>query len=297
VEILDAQTHMWLSDRPTRPWSPAYRDANRENLAMLIHAGQSMGPETLLLEMAEAGVDGAVLSPTGVYGADNSFELEAARQYPRKFCVVGWIDHLAPDVVETLEADVADGMVGVRILGFRDPSRVESGEFDAVLKACDRLGCAVSIPLVHPVLEGVLDVLRRYDGVQFTVDHLGVGFAPPLLGPVPDDPWVNLPAVLDLSRYPNVAMKLTGVAALSQQRFPFPDVHEGVRCVIDAFGVDRVMWGTDFTRTAGLHSYWDGVHYLAEIDGLSTSDLEILYGGALRKAMSWNPDPHQRPRP
>jgi L-fuconolactonase len=296
VEILDAQVHMWLSDRPTRPWIPAFRDIYREELELLIHAGQSMGPESVLLEMAEAGVDGAVLSPTGVYGTDNSFELEASRHYPRKFCVVGFVDHLALNAVETLEAEVAKGMVGLRMIGLRDPIRLERGEFETVLQACQRLNCSVSFLLVHPVPDGVLDMIRRYDDIQFTIDHLGVGIAPPLIGwPPPKDPFVDLSAALALAKFPNVAMKLTGAPSLSHKRFPFADVHDGVRRIVDAFGVERVLWGSDFTRTAPLLSYWDGVHYLAEI-GFSASDLEMLYGGALRQTLRWNPLPNTRPR-
>ena len=51
------------------------------------------------------------------------------------------------------------------------------------------------------------------------------------------------------------------------------------------------MWGSDYTRTSALHSYWDGTHYLREITGLDGNDLaEKIYGGTLRRVFGW-PEP------
>jgi L-fuconolactonase len=297
MEIVDAQTHMWLSDRPTRPWVPEYRLAHRERLPMLIHAGQSMSHEALLIEMSEAGVDAAVLSPVGVYGTNNDFELAGARHYPRKFCVVGWIDHAAEDVVERLEADVAEGMVGVRVLGLREQARHDRQEFDRLLHACERLGCAVALSLVHPIPPGIPDVIRRYEGIGFQIDHLGLGLAPPTLGACPPEPFVNLPAVLELAKLPNTTLKLTGAPSLSHERFPFTDIWPPIYRIVNAFGPQRVMWGSDFTRTSGLLSYWDGTHYLSECDELGSAELEWIYGRTLRKALQWDPPFNVRPRP
>jgi hypothetical protein len=47
------------------------------------------------------------------------------------------------------------------------------------------------------------------------------------------------------------------------------------------------MWGSDYTRTAGLHSYWDGTHYLHEVDGLDAAALEQVYGATLRRVYGW----------
>jgi L-fuconolactonase len=295
MEILDAQAHMWLSDRPTRPWVSGYREAYRDRLSLLINAGQSMGPEALLLEMAEAGVDGAVLSPVGVYGMNNSFELASARRYPRKFCVVGWIDHEADDVEERLEADVAQGMVGIRLIALRDQARHDRREFDRLLSACERIGCGVAFSLAHPISSGVRDVIRTYQGINFQIDHLGVGFSPPVLGPVPENPFVNLPSVLELAKFPNTSMKLTGAPSLSRETYPFKDIWDAVYRIVDAFGPERVMWGSDFTRTSGLVSYWDGTHYLSELTGLGTEELRRIYGGTLRAILGWDPPSNIRP--
>jgi predicted TIM-barrel fold metal-dependent hydrolase len=287
MEIVDAQVHTWLSDRPRRPWVPSYRERHRDKLPYLQHAGQTNSTEMAVLEMAEVGVDAALLTPNGVYGTDNGYEFEGAGKYPGKFRVVGWIDHLADDVEERLAADVARGMVGVRIPELRDRERHERGEFTRVLDACQAQGLVVALMVFHPLPELLVGTLERYAGIPFVIGHLGVGIAPPVLGVLPEDPFENLPAVLDLARLDNVHMNLTGAPSLSRERFPFRDVWDGVHRIVDAFGPDRVMWGSDYTRTAGLHSYWDGTHYLREVPGLGPDELAKIYGSTLRRVYDW----------
>jgi len=52
-----------------------------------------------------------------------------------------------------------------------------------------------------------------------------------------------------------VAIKITGACTYSLQSFPYRDLWEPVGRVIDTFGVDRCMWGTDWTRTTNIVSY------------------------------------------
>ena len=60
MELVDAQIHTWLSDRPSRPWVRSYRRQHRDKLPYLLHAGQTNTTEMALVEMAEAGVDAAL---------------------------------------------------------------------------------------------------------------------------------------------------------------------------------------------------------------------------------------------
>lgn len=295
MEILDAQVHTWLSDRPRRPWAASYRPSYMTRQNMLLHAGQSMSPEQVVLEMAEAGVDGGLLSPVGVYGTSNDFELAAAEQYPRKFGVIGYIDHLAEDVESRLYADAARGMLGVRVLSLRDHEALERGDFDRLLRACRELDLSVSFMLSHPNIGPAVELVRAHPELLFVIDHLGMSAVPPTLGPTPPNPFEELNVLLGLAEIPNIVVKLTGAVSLSHEAYPFRDIWDPVVRIVRTFGADRVMWGTDFTRVSGLHSYWDGTHYLSEIDGLASEELELLYGQTLRARMGWRDRPHARP--
>jgi L-fuconolactonase len=293
MEIIDAQVHTWMSDRPRRPWVSSYRVQHRDTPAYLLHAGQTNSTEMALTEMAEVGVDRAVLSPNGVYGTDNSYEFEGAARYPSRFRVLGWVDHQADDVEEQLAANFERGMVGVRLTQFRDRDRLERGEFDRALAVCEKQSAVVSVMVFHPLPDVMIETIERYEGITWVLGHLGLGFAPPVLGVLPEDPFENLPAVLDLARLANMHVALTGAPSLSREPFPFRDLWSHIKRIVDSYGPDRLMWGSDYTRCSGLHSYWDGTHYLSEVDGLSADDLTKIYGATLRRVYKWD---HRRPR-
>jgi predicted TIM-barrel fold metal-dependent hydrolase len=287
MEIIDAQIHTWMSDRPRRPWVAGYREGLQGRWPHLLHAGQTNTNEMAILEMAEVGVDAALLSPVGVYGSDNSYEFEGVAAFPTKLRVVGWVDWLAEDVEARLAGEATKGLVGVRIPELRNSERHERGEFDRVLAACEDQALVVSAMLVHPVPDTMTAMFERYQGIRFVVGNLGLDISPPVVGTLPDDPFEKLPGVIDLARFGNVNVNLTGAPSLSRERYPFRDIWDGIHTIIDAFGPDRVMWGSDYTRTAGLHSYWDGTHYLAEVSGLTKDDLAKIYGANARSIFNW----------
>jgi L-fuconolactonase len=287
--VVDAQVHAWYSDRPDRPWVPEYRPAHQHKLSYLQHAGQTNSPEMVLQEMAATNVDAALLVPIGVYGTGIELELEVSQRHPEQFRTVGLIDHLARDLPDHLARSVERGLVGVRMLELREPGRVARGEFDPALRLCADLGLVVMLSLAHPLDPQLPDLFRRHKDVFFYIDHLGTGYAPPILGYRPAEPFEHLSAVLGLAAIPNVGLKLTGAPALSYDPYPYKDIWEPVLQLISSFGADRVSWGSDFSRTNALHSYWDGRHYLSELPGLSTEQLALMYGRTLINRTGWDP--------
>ncbi len=59
--------------------------------------------------------------------------------------------------------------------------------------------------------------------------------------------------------------------------------------VFDAFGFDRCMWGTDWTRAVELLNYEQGVQAFRVADALSDSERSTLMGGSLTKIYNWSP--------
>lgn len=194
-----------------------------------------------------------------------------------------------PNLGEHLETAKARGLVGVRILELREPERVARGEFDDVLKLCADLGLVVTLSLRHPLDPRLVELFERNTGVFFLIDHLGTGFAPPILGYRPTKPFEHIDAVISLARYSNIGLKLTGAPSLSVDAYPFRDIWQPITRLVDAFGAERVYWGSDYSRTAALHSYHDGRYYLAEIPGLGQEQLGLIYGEALANQLDWHP--------
>ena len=105
----------------------------------------------------------------------------------------------------------------------------------------------------------------------------------PARPPVSADVWADLPKLLALAQYDNVRVKISGACTMSHQPFPYDDIWEPVLRIIDAFGLKRCMWGTDWTRTIGMLTYEQGVAPFRDTQRLSESHKAALMGGTLQR--------------
>jgi L-fuconolactonase len=116
-----------------------------------------------------------------------------------------------------------------------------------------------------------------------------MGIEQPKEPPAPADPWGDLPKVLDLASRDNAAIKISGACTLSHEPFPYPDIWDPLARIFDAWGMERCLWGTDWTRAHAVISYRDGVEPFRLTDRLSDSDRAMLMGGACARAYGWSP--------
>jgi predicted TIM-barrel fold metal-dependent hydrolase len=109
----------------------------------------------------------------------------------------------------------------------------------------------------------------------------------PFEPPKPAEPWADVPKVLTLAQHSNVAIKISGAGTLAQQPYPYPDIWEPLARIFDAFGLDRCLWGTDWTRAVAFLTYKQGVEPFRVTDRLSDSDKARLMGGSLQRIYGW----------
>ncbi len=119
------------------------------------------------------------------------------------------------------------------------------------------------------------------------VDHLGL--EQPFHPPAPKEPWVELPLLLALKPHENIKVKISGACTLSHEPFTYKDIRKLVDSILETFGLDRCMWGTDWTRAVNLLTYQEGVDSFRAKDWLSDSDRATLMGGSLQKIYGWAP--------
>ena len=84
-------------------------------------------------------------------------------------------------------------------------------------------------------------------------------------------------------------MKITGACTLSLEEFPYNDIWDPVCRMIDAFGIDRCLWGTDWTRAVKFLTYAQGVDAFRVTDRISDSDKAKLMGGTAARLYGWAP--------
>jgi L-fuconolactonase len=277
MPTIDAQVHAYERDHPGRPW------------AGFLHGPPEVTGDQMVAAMDAVGVDGAILvSPYSMYRYDASYALAVHAGHPDRFALVKPVDPSDPAVAETIaEWAATPGAVGARVMLNRDVSSDPADPgINRVLAAAARHALPVNL-LASGRLEQARELAARHPDTQLVIDHLGL--PQPFEPPPPAQPFADLPAVLALAALPNVAIKISGACTLSHEPFPYRDLWEPLGRIFDAFGLERCLWGTDWTRAVALLSYEQGVDAFRVTDRLSDGDRATLMGGALTRIYGWAP--------
>jgi predicted TIM-barrel fold metal-dependent hydrolase len=136
-------------------------------------------------------------------------------------------------------------------------------------------------------LEGATALIDRHPDTRFIIDHLGL--MQPRTPPAPPQPWAELPKLLQLARRPNAVVKVSGACTLSREPYPFDDIWDPLARVFDAWGFERCLWGTDWTRALAVVNYEQAVEPFRRTHRLSDSERAMLMGGACAKTYGWSP--------
>jgi predicted TIM-barrel fold metal-dependent hydrolase len=210
------------------------------------------------------------------------------RKHPGRFGLVKPVDPTDPGVEETIAEWVATpGAVGIRLMLNSDvPSDPADPGIDRVLAAAARRGVPVNV-LCWGRLEQVDQLARRHQDTQLVIDHLGL--RQPFEPPAPAEPWADLSKLLPLAAHPNVVVKISGACTLSHEPFPYRDIWDPLWRIFDAFGLDRCLWGTDWTRAVKLLSYRDAVEAFGVTDRLTERERALLMGESLARVYRWRP--------
>lgn len=159
-----------------------------------------------------------------------------------------------------------------------------AGGYEALFAAAERHQVPVMFFLSGHADEAA-PVARAHPDLTLVIDHRGLR-QPPYM-PADPDPFERLPLTLGLAKYPNVSVKLSGAPSLSRERYPFPDLWPALHRVIEAFGPDRLLWGSDVTRVRGLHTWSEALDFIRYTGELSDGDKEKILGGSLRRILHW----------
>ena len=276
--IIDSQIHAYEANTPARPWATEPHG----------WPPSATGDE-MVAAMDAVGVDGAIyVSPFNLYGFDNSYVTQVQRAHPGRFGIVSRVDFEKPDVAEKVaEWKKAPGTVALR-LGMPAEQKLapDNPGIDRMLRAA----ASVDLPM-NFLCWGNIDVgtqvIDRHPNTRFVLDHLGI--MQPRKKPAPPDVWADLPKVLALAKRPNVVIKISGACTMSHEPYPFNDIWDPLAKIFDAWGFERCLWGTDWTRAFAVVNYKDAVEPFRLTDRLSDSERAMLMGGATAKTYGWTP--------
>ena len=275
--VIDSQVHAYAANTPARPWHavPNWPD--------------HVTGDEMVAAMDAVGVDGAIfISAFGLYRYDGSYAVEVQQAHPGRFAIIKPVNFDDPAVGDDIAAwKETPGAVGIRVMITGEAGRpVSLPGVDNVAREAARHGLPLNLHC-WTNLDDTTALIDRHPETFFIIDHMGI--EQPKVAPAPAEPWVDLPKVLALASRDNAAIKISGACTLSHEPFPFPDIWDPLARIFDAWGMERCLWGTDWTRAHAVVSYRDGVEPFRLTDRLSDSDRAMLMGGACAKAYGWSP--------
>jgi predicted TIM-barrel fold metal-dependent hydrolase len=251
MTTIDAQVHAYERNHPGRPW-----------IGFLNGPAEVTGDD-MVAAMDAVGVDGALLvSPFSMYRYDASYALEVHAAHPGRFGLIKPVDPADPAVADTI-ADWAatDGTVAIRIM-MRDNVSTDPADpgINRALAAAAQHHLPVNLMCTGRLGQAAALAARNRNTMLVT-----------------------------LAAHDNIVVKITGACTLSHEPFPYSDLWDPLGRIFDAFGFERCMWGTDWTRAVALLTYQQGVEAFRVTDRLSDSDRAALMGKTLQRIYQWSP--------
>jgi len=254
--IVDTHAHIIDPARFPFPTGPGYKPTS----------GETATREMFAAELDAHGVRHALLVQLSGYGYDNSALLDAMSHYPGRYKSIAVVDPETPE--RDLVALGERGVVGVRFnLVTYQPDALAGRGAERYLARLKALGWFAQVFADDAQWPAAAEVLGR-SGVRVLVDHFGVrdlalGIGQP-----------GFQAVLRLGRQGKAAVKLSAPYRISRQKQGFADLDDYAEALIEAFGIDNCVWGSD----------WPFVNFPGG----------FRYDTALRSIERWIPDPVKR---
>lgn len=234
--LIDTHMHVWSDDPRRFPFAHPYQ---ADYKAPKIPASL----EILRKEMDQSGVSHCVLVQTICHGWDNRYLVHCLQAEPKRFRGQGLIDPTDPNVAERLEFWMTKhGLAGMRFSPIYYEGKDDwLGGQDALWKKAEDLKAIFTYFIATAQLPRLEGRIQRYPRVRVVIDHLA------RIDLKARDPLPEFKKLLGLAKYPNVWAKVSELSILSTTgKYPYKDTFPWVRRLYDAFGPERLMWGTGF---------------------------------------------------
>jgi predicted TIM-barrel fold metal-dependent hydrolase len=174
-------------------------------------------------------------------------------------------------------------MLGLRFT-FHRPSLqplLTEGRADWLWPEAERAGVPITMTCPFSIMHIADQIAERHPGLKLTLDHLAL-----LPGTRDDEAFRDFDKLLALARRPNVSVKASALPCYSTDSYPYPGLHPHIRRAVEAFGPQRVFWGTDLSRLPCSYSQALTM-FTEEMPWLSTEDKEWILGRGLCEWLGW----------
>ncbi|MGN6440025.1 MAG: amidohydrolase family protein [Agriterribacter sp.] len=266
MTTIDTHVHFWKYDRK--------RDAWMDGMKVL---QQDYVPETIASTLKRNGVDGCVAVQADQSEVETRFLVELANTHPIIKGVVGWVDLKAPDVEERLQHFAPHTIIkGYRhILQAEAPEFFLREDFQRGVAALKQFNYTFDVLIYHHQLKPALKFVSLYPDQKLVIDHC----AKPDIKDKEITEWAKL--MKEIAAQPNIYCKLSGLfTEAAWKEWSAGDFYPYLDVVFEAFGTDRLMFGSDWPviLVSGMYVQWKSL-LEKYMENYPEEEREKVFGG------------------
>lgn len=270
---IDAHHHLWKYSKEQYPWMLAGMESIRRDFLV---------PD-LEHTLRGAGFEGAVTVQARQSVEETEWLIELASANSIIRAVVGWVPIIHPELRGLLEKYSAHPKLkAVRHVLHDEPDPVYMlrNDFQAGVSMLKDFGLRYDLLIFERHLPQTIKLVDSHPNQVFVVDHI----AKPKIQAGLISPWRE--RLQDLARRPNVYCKLSGmVTEANWASWNESDLHPYIEIVLECFGPDRVMFGSDWPVCLVATDYKRWVRVVERaISELSASEQDDIFGRTAERA-------------
>ena len=242
---IDTHVHFWKYDKQRDSWIT-------DNMKIL---KQDYLPEQLSLSLKRNDVDGCIAVQASQSEYETHFLVELSKTHPEIKGVVGWIDLQNTNIEERLEYFSQYPIIkGWRHVVQSEPDDfLLNDNFQRGIQALAKYNCTYDILIYHHQLKPALEFVSKFPDQKMVIDHC----AKPDIKNKNINEWRSL--MKEISKQPNVYCKLSGLfTETTWKEWSAADFYPYLDVVFDAFGTERLMFGSDWPvmLLSGIYVQW-----------------------------------------
>ncbi len=244
--IIDTHMHVWAAAGGKYPFPHPYVP----DFKAPPHEGTL---EMLIEDMDAHGCTHSVLVQVIYHGWDNAYVADCVRRYPQRLKAHGLIDPTDPKVADKLEYWMKEhGLAGMRFspLYYADGKHggdawLTSDAHHRLWKKGTELGAVFNFFITPQQLPKLETMVKDHPDMRIIIDHLSqIDFK----SPTSEN---DLRLLLAMAKYPKIWVKVSELSSVSKSgEYPFADAWPHVKRVYEAFGPDRLLFGTGYPGAA-----------------------------------------------
>lgn len=269
---IDSHQHFWIYDSVRDSWIT-------DDMAVL---RADYMPSTLLPELQQHHFDGCVVVQSDQSPAENLFQLKNAENHSFVKGVVGWVDLQAV----AIEDQLADLKQHAKLKGFRhilqgekDRALMLKPEFLNGISKLQAHGYTYDILIFPDQLKYATELAIKFPDQPFVLDHI----AKPDIKAGTIEEWKK--DIIALADCQNVSCKVSGmVTEADWKHWTEADFTPYLDVVFEAFGIERVMYGSDWPVCLVAASYQQTLGLMEVYTSqLSSVEQGLFWGGNATK--------------